>query len=225
MWPPVPWSGHSTNWATRAGSLIILVLKQLLMKVQKLELIDLGLIWFEGNKLTSPQYLTLQKHLSHLMTKPTKWHVHPAKTQISLGIRPVWSESSLSAWRKLGSLATHWAHSEDSDQTGQMPRLIGVFAGLTCHFVGFVTWRPNFVTAKPNSIGDKLKFFFPHFVKTFYKENSVKFWKSAYFWYFTSESKLMLQGRVEKNRVDRETGTTFIFHLGLSWPVKNTWHS
>ena len=48
-----------------------------------------------------------------------------------LGIRPVWSESSLSAWRKLGSLATHWAHSEDSDQTGRMPRLIWVFAGRT----------------------------------------------------------------------------------------------
>ena len=32
--------------------------------------------------------------------------VRPAKTQISLGIRPVWSESPLSAWRKLGSLAT-----------------------------------------------------------------------------------------------------------------------
>ena len=32
--------------------------------------------------------------------------VRPAKPQISLGIRPVWSESSLSAWRKLGSLAT-----------------------------------------------------------------------------------------------------------------------
>ena len=30
----------------------------------------------------------------------------PAKTQISLGIHPVWSKSSLSAWRKLGSLAT-----------------------------------------------------------------------------------------------------------------------
>ena len=40
------------------------------------------------------------------MTKPTKWHVRPAKTQVSLGIRPVWPESSLSAWRKLGSLLT-----------------------------------------------------------------------------------------------------------------------
>ena len=57
--------------------------------------------------------------------------VRPAKTQISLGIRLVWSESSLSAWRNLGSLATHQAHSKDSDQTGRMPRLIWVFAGRT----------------------------------------------------------------------------------------------
>ena len=70
-------------------------------------------------------------NLSRNTTKPTKWHVRPAKTQISLGIRPVWSESSLSTWRKLGSLATHWAHSEDSDQTGRMPRLIRVFAVRT----------------------------------------------------------------------------------------------
>ena len=61
--------------------------------------------------------------------KTKKVSVHPAKTQISLGIHPVWSESSLSAWRKLGPLATHWAHSEDSDQTGRMPKLIWVFAG------------------------------------------------------------------------------------------------
>ena len=70
-------------------------------------------------------------HMSRLMTKPSKWHVRPAKTQISLGIRPVWSESSLSAWRKLGSSATHLTHSEDSDQTGRMLRLIWVLAGRT----------------------------------------------------------------------------------------------
>ena len=57
--------------------------------------------------------------------------VRPAKTQISLGIHPVWSESSLSAWRNLGSLDTHWAYSEDSGQTGRMPRLIWVFTGRT----------------------------------------------------------------------------------------------
>ena len=51
------------------------------------------------------------------------------------GTRPVWSETSLSAWRILGSLVTQWAHSKDSDQ---MPRLVWVFAGRTSHFVGFV---------------------------------------------------------------------------------------
>ena len=61
--------------------------------------------------------------------KTNKMSLHPAKTQIGLGIRPVWSESSLSAWKHLGPLTTRWAHSEDSDQTGQMPRLIWVFAG------------------------------------------------------------------------------------------------
>ena len=67
--------------------------------------------------------------------KTNKGSERPAKTQISLGIRPVWSESSLSAWRNLGSLTTHWAHSEDPDQTGRIPRLIWVFAGHTVTFL------------------------------------------------------------------------------------------
>ena len=79
--------------------------------------------------------------MSRLMIKPSKWHVRQAKAQISLGIRPVWLESSLSAWIKLWSLATHWAHSEDYDQTGRMPRLIWVFAGRIDPFIGFVTRR------------------------------------------------------------------------------------
>ena len=82
------------------------------------------------------------------MTKPTKWHVRPAKTQISLGIHPVWSESSLSAWRKLGSLATHWVHSEDSDQTGWMPRLIWVLAG--CTVILLVLSRGGSIMLKPH---------------------------------------------------------------------------
>ena len=75
--------------------------------------------------------------MSRLVTKLTKWHVRPVKTQISLGIHHVWSESSLSAWRKPGSLAIHLAHSEDSDQSGGMPRLIWVFAGRTVIFCWF----------------------------------------------------------------------------------------
>ena len=64
--------------------------------------------------------------------------VRPAKTQISLGSHPVWSESSLcTQWVAKDPSFLH-ADSEDSDQTGRMPRLIWVFAGRTCHFVGFV---------------------------------------------------------------------------------------
>ena len=63
--------------------------------------------------------------------KTNKMTVHPAKTQISLGIRPVWSESSLSArWVAKDPSFLH-ADSEDSDQTGRMPGLIWVFAGGT----------------------------------------------------------------------------------------------
>ena len=69
-------------------------------------------------------------HMSRDMTKPTKW-LCAQRRQISLGVHPVWSESSLTTWWKLGPLATHWAHCEDSDQTGRMPRLIWVFAGRT----------------------------------------------------------------------------------------------
>ena len=68
-------------------------------------------------------------------------------------LRSAWAssktyQSSLSAWRHFwSSLCAQWvaedpsflhADSEESDQTGRMPRLIWVFAGRTCHFVGFV---------------------------------------------------------------------------------------
>ena len=79
-------------------------------------------------------YINVPRH-----DKTNKVTVCLAKSQISLGILPVWSESSLSAWRNLGSLATHWAHSEDSDQTGQIDAQADL--SLRCahtHFVGFV---------------------------------------------------------------------------------------
>ena len=60
--------------------------------------------------------------------KTNKVTMRPAKTQINLGIRPVWSESSLTTWRNIEPLVTQlsaqrrlrWAHS---------------------HFVGFVMSR------------------------------------------------------------------------------------
>ena len=58
--------------------------------------------YLENRKSTIANRKLLMKswmnYMSRLMTKPTKWHVRPAKTQISLGIHPVWSESSLCAW-------------------------------------------------------------------------------------------------------------------------------
>ena len=63
--------------------------------------------------------------------KTNKMSVRPAKTQISLGICPVWSESSLCAQWVAKDLSFLHADSEDSDQTGRMPRLIWVFVGRT----------------------------------------------------------------------------------------------
>ena len=88
---------------------------------------------------TVPQYflLYITLYFSHSMTKLTKWPVRPAKAQISLGIRTVWSESSLcTLWVDKAPVFLH-ADSKDSDQTGRMPRLIWIFAGHICHFVSF----------------------------------------------------------------------------------------
>ena len=59
--------------------------------------------------------------------KTNKMIVRPVKTQINLGIRPVWSESSLCAHWVAKDPSFLSADSEDSDQTG----LIWVFAGRT----------------------------------------------------------------------------------------------
>ena len=63
--------------------------------------------------------------------KTNKMSVRPAKTQISLSIRPVWSESSLNAQCVAKDPSILRADSEDSVQTGRMLRLIWVFAGRT----------------------------------------------------------------------------------------------
>ena len=73
--------------------------------------------------------------------KTNKMSVRPAKTQISLGISQVWSETSLSAWRNLGSLTTHWAHSKDTDQTWADAQADLSLRWAHTHFVDFVTSR------------------------------------------------------------------------------------
>ena len=55
------------------------------------------------------------------LDKTKKMTVRPAKTQISLGIRPVWSESSLCTQWVGKDPSFLYVDSEDSDQTGRMP--------------------------------------------------------------------------------------------------------
>ena len=56
----------------------------------------------------------------------------PTKIQVSLHIRTVESECSLPTRRNFASLASQNAHSEDSDQTAWMHKLIWIFAGYIC---------------------------------------------------------------------------------------------
>ena len=62
------------------------------------------------------------------MTKPTKWPVHPVKTQTAMS-----NKSLLPTWKRFSFKATHNVHSEDSDQNGWMPGLIWAIAGHTYH--------------------------------------------------------------------------------------------
>ena len=85
----------------------------------------------------------LKQQMSHLMTKPAIWPVRPAKSQISLGIHPVWSVFAVCSKASQGPQG-FFMRTAKTDQTGRMPRLIWVFTGRTdhfgCtdHFVGFV---------------------------------------------------------------------------------------
>ena len=70
--------------------------------------------------------------------KTNKMICTPAKTQTSLGICPVWSESLQCTQCVAEDPMFLHADSKNSDQTGRMPRLIWVFTGHIGHFVGFV---------------------------------------------------------------------------------------
>ena len=59
---------------------------------------------------TNMRAISWQNHQNHLCTQ---WRLRSAWASAQSDHRPVWSETSLSSWRNLGFLATHWAHSED----------------------------------------------------------------------------------------------------------------
>ena len=109
-------------------------------------------IWIPLDALSCLGYITVSfavrvnnmiLNMSHSMTKPANWPVHPAKTLISLGIYQVWSDSSMCTLR-IASDSRFFMRTAKTDQTRRMPRLIGVFAVHTSHFVGFVIHRLNY---------------------------------------------------------------------------------
>ena len=91
------------------------------------------------------------------MTKPTKWYIHSAELdhpgwasalESFLSLNPIALRTAKTPWsfgrsecNRVKSLTFTHANSTGSDQTGRMPRLICVFAGGTCHLVGFVMSR------------------------------------------------------------------------------------
>ena len=86
------------------------------LKMQRIVLLS-SLLWWElgtNSLITGPgDWLSFRRFISKLSWS-WSWFAQS-------------DQSLLFAWRTVWSLATHKAHSEDSDQTGR-----------TCHFVGFV---------------------------------------------------------------------------------------
>ena len=72
-----------------------------------------------NNNLLFMRLLT-EMDMSGSMTKPTKWPMRPAKTQISLGICKVWSESSLCAQWVAKDIRLLHADNNDSDQIADL---------------------------------------------------------------------------------------------------------
>ena len=83
----------------------------------------------------------LNLRLSAKVIKHTFEHVRPAKIQIRLRIRAVWSESSLGTLTIAKDAQFAQADKDNSDQTAWMHRLIWVIVGRTCSKVHFQTLR------------------------------------------------------------------------------------
>ena len=90
-----------------------------------------------------------RKRLEPFFKWATSWQNQQTYMCAQRRLRSAWA----SAQSDKSSLCAYWvakdrsflhADSDDSDQTRRMPRLIWVFAGRTCHFVGFVTRRLKF---------------------------------------------------------------------------------
>ena len=94
-------------------------------------------------KLLGPNILPFIYEPHH--DKTNKMSVHPAKTQISLGIRPVWSESSL--WAQWVAMDPSFLHADTEDWSDWADALADLsLRWAHTHFVGFVvSWLIYFL--------------------------------------------------------------------------------
>ena len=69
----------------------------------------------------------IKANMSRDMRFPSMWYVRPAKPQISLRIRAVWSEPLLVAWIFWACLATDWTSFGVSKLKGRLHRLAWVY--------------------------------------------------------------------------------------------------
>ena len=109
-------------------------------------------------------------HLSRLVTKPPMWLCAQRR------LRSAWAstqsdQSLLSAqWLAKGPSFLH-ADSENSDQTGRMPRLIWVFAGRTLSLL-VLSWGGSFELFGLKKLGNKIPTYWPIFSQTCYSKHT-----------------------------------------------------
>ena len=107
-------------------------------------------------------------------TKPTKWHVPPAKTRISLGIHPVWSESSLKKhWALNYLLSTQWRLWSDWADAHMS----------VCWFCRAAAqmWKLSLISLENQNMQEIATFSTQHLFIVFI--SPIRFW-IVWFWYF-----------------------------------------
>ena len=135
-WSESSLGAHSFCWFCHIAAHLYYALKSLWWYCVNFALQQFDFYWIKRCNIL--QYVYAFCYYEPPRDKTTKMTMRPAKTQISLGVRPVWSASSQCAQWVAKDRSFLRADSEDTDQTGRMPRLIRVFAGRKCHFAGFV---------------------------------------------------------------------------------------
>ena len=141
--------------------------------------------------------------------------VCPAKTQISLGIRPVWSEPSLCAYWVAKDTSFLHVHSEDSAQTRRMPRLIWVFAGRTATLLVLSWGSSNNEQKQCKSVNIRDEFHFSDICQNECSGSRAKLmWHPTGVTYFTRDPLHSYFDYCQKNK---------IYYLIKYFPLSGTW--